>query len=415
MLRLSKILVLIPTLLLAVTVWSQQVFTLTGKAYDVETGDPVPLCNVFAKSGKNGTVCDAMGRFTMRGVKTGDTIVLSHVQYKTTEFIADSRKPTTETALEPNVTQLPQAEVRPVVNISKGMVLDVFDYTFVGDNILYAGYCYRYTRENNPWLVMISPRGDTVFTKCVRTEGHFFADCLGNLHYLTEVNAYQLVFDEAGVSLEYPMPLKKFLEIMEPCKLESDGKLLFGEYAENDQVLMYYYTDTVSLEWEMFRTIADERKLEMLAYQGRFFSMGTKPPTEADMRFEKMMYKPVFAPILKLNDTIAIINYTDSVIEWYNTRFRKLGQVNINFQNNRYIENQIAIDEITGNVYAVYLKNGKSYVREIFISTGSIGKEIKIPDFYWVSDITVWDDALYFLYREKYSGDFRALYKMKIR
>lgn len=410
-----KLYLLFLILLIPGVAMSQQYSRISGKVFDAETGEPVADVNVVVKSNGSGTITGAGGVYTASVKATGDTLMFSHVRYASQEYAVQSLHINHNISLEPMLHMLPPAEVRPVFNVSRGMLLDVSDYTFVGDSILYVGYCYRYGKDKNPWLVMMGPQGDTVFTHCVGIEGNLFRDCLGNIHYLTEKSAFQLVFAHKSVELAYQYPIKKFNEAMQPCKLESMGKLLFGEYAESNQVLFYYYTDTISLQWEMFRTIADERKLEMLAFQGLFFSMGQKGPDAADLRFEKMMmYKPVFAPVVKANDTIAIINYTDSLIEWYTPRFEFLGSIGISFQNNRFIENQIVVDNTNGKVYAVFLRNGKTVVRQIFLHNGSLGPDIHIPDFYWIDNIQVHRGKLYFLYREKYTGDLRSLYRMNL-
>ncbi|MDR1762199.1 MAG: hypothetical protein LBR55_07095, partial [Bacteroidales bacterium] len=143
-------------------------------------------------------------------------------------------------------------------------------------------------------------------------------------------------------------------------------------------------------------------------------SMGP-PKSEADMRFEKeIMYKPVFAPIVKSGDKIFIINYTESSIECYDTCFQELQKIPIHFQNSRFCKNEIIVDDITGKIYAVFKDRGKTSVREIFMERGELGQMINIPDFYWIDNVKIYNDNLYFLYREKYSTKLRSLYRMSL-
>jgi hypothetical protein len=360
-----------------------------------------------------GTITDKNGMYSILIKSKNDTIVYSHVMYNTVEknYYASNIK--ADILFEMTVNLLPVAVVKPVVNISKGMLLDVTDYIFVGDSIMYVGYCYRYKKNKNPWIVMIAPDGDTVFAQHIGFEGKFYRDCMNNIHYLTEDKAYQIFIENDSLSLLYPTDIAEFKSIMDDCKFESNGKFLFSQFSDKNQILIYYCTDTVTYETEIFRTIMDEVKLNMLAFQGRFFSMGPAP-TDADLRFEEMMFKPVFAPVIKVNDTISIINYTDSRIEWFDTSFNELGNTTIHFQNSKFCENEIVIDEVSGKIYAVFLRNAETMVKEIFIHDGTTGENISIPDFYWIDNIQVRNNKLYFLYREKYSGDFRALYRMNL-
>lgn len=394
--------------------FSQKTILVKGSLFDAETGQPISGVHVMIKGTDQGTTTDEAGRYSINLNKLNDALTYTHVSYKTEEKAYTGTNLKADVILEPMINMLPPATVKPVINISKGMLLDVTDYYFIGDSILYSGFCYRYNKKNNPWIILLAPNGDTIFNYCVGMEGEFYRDCLDNLHYLTKETAYQIVFENNSMKLDFPTEIEEFRSTMDNCKFESNNKLLFSQYSDRNQILLYYHADMETFETEVFRTIADEVKLNMLAFQGMFFSMGS-PPTEHDLRFEELMYNPVFAPIIKAHDTISIINYTDSKIEWYDTSYNALGSTPIYFQNSKYCEDQIIVDEVTGRVYAVYLKNGKTSVREIFINSGSVGDEISIPDFYWISNIKAYNDKLYFLYREKYSGELRALYRMFLR
>ncbi len=405
--------IILSLIVASITGFSQKPIVVKGNIYDLESGEPVSDVNVIIKGTDKGTTTDKKGSYSITLQSTKDTIIYSHIMYVVLEKTYLGTNLNADILFEPLVTTLPEATIHPVVNVSKGMLLDVTDYYFYGDSILYSGFCYRYNKKNNPWIVLLAPNGDTVFTYCVGKEGKFYHDCMGNLHYLTEETAYQIIFEKNGMRLDFPTEINEFRSIMNDCKFVSNGKVLFSQFTDRNQILVYYYADMTTYETEVFRTIADEVKLNMLAFQGLFFAMGP-PPNEHDLRFEEMMYEPVFAPVIKANDTISIINYTDSEIELYDTSFNRIGSAPIYFQNSKYCENEIVIDEISGRVYAVFLKNGKTSVKEIFINSGTIGKEKSIPDFYWIDNIKVYDDKLYFLYRTMHSGELRALYRMTL-
>ncbi|PLX09032.1 MAG: hypothetical protein C0596_04330 [Marinilabiliales bacterium] len=409
----NKTILILLSVFYSISIFAQKQILIKGSVFDSETGEPVSEVHIFIKGKEKGSITDLNGKYSIYLDNVGDTLVYSHIRYDTVQIVYKYSDFKADVLLEPLEYMLPTATVKPVQNVSKGMLLDVTDYYFIGDSILYSGFCYRYNKKQNPWLVMIAPEGDTVFTYCVGEEGTFFGDCFGNVHYLTEDYAYQLVFHKDSVSLEYQTDIDEFHSVMDYCKFESDGQIVFSQYSDRNQILIYYLADTVTYETEIFRTIADEVKLNMLAFQGLFFSMGP-PPNDHDLRFEEMMYEPVFAPILRTDDTIAIINYTDSKIELYDTCFNSIGSTPVYFQNSKYCEDEIIIDESTGRVYAVFLRNGKTSVKEIFINSGSAGQELSIPEFHWVDNMKVHNNQLFFLYREKYSGDLRALYRMHL-
>lgn len=397
---------------ISIILFSQKQVLIQGNIFDSESGLPVSEVHIFIKGSKTGTISDSDGHFLITAI-SHDTLVFSHIKYKTIDKVVINSNPKVRLLLEPQINMLPDAIVKPVVNISKGMLLDVTDYYFIGDSILYSGYCYRYDRKKNPWIILLSPQGDTILTYCVGKEGRFFEDCFGNLHYLTEDKAYQMTISNDSISLDYPTDIDEFNEIMESCHFVSENKAILSQYSNKNQVLIYYYTDINTYETEVLKIISNEIKLNMLAGQNLFFAMGC-PPNTHDLRFEEMMYEPVFAPIVKTNDTIFILNYTDSKIEWYDSLLNNLGETTIFFQNAKYCRNEIIMDKISGRTFAVYLRNGKTSVREIFINSGTIGSEISIPDFYWIENIKTHNNKLYFLYRKQQTGDLRALYRMQL-
>ncbi len=409
----NKILAIIIFCTLSVFAFSQKQTLIKGSVFDSESGEPISEVHVFIKGKTKGSITDKTGKYKIYLDSPGDTLVYSHLQYDSIQKVYNWSDFKADVLLDPLEYMLPTATVKPVQNVSKGMLLDVTDYFFIGDSILYSGFCYRYNKKQNPWLVMIAPDGDTCFTHCVGVEGEFFRDCFDNVHYLTEDYAYQLMFHKDSVSLEYETDINEFMSVMKDCKFQSDGQVVFSQFSDRNQILIYYLADTVSYETEIFRTIADEVKLNMLAFQGLFFAMGP-PPNDHDLRFEEMMYEPVFAPIIRADDTIAIINYTDSKIELYDTCFNSVGNSPIYFQNSKFCEDEIVIDELTGRVYSVFLRSGRTSVKEIFLNSGTSGQELSIPEFHWVDNMKVHNNRLYFLYREKYSGDLRALFRMSL-
>jgi hypothetical protein len=410
----NKFLLILICIIATSSIFAQNKILVRGKVFDSETGKPVSEVHVFVKGSTEGTITDASGNYSVYIEKKKDTLVYSHIQYEVFDSAYYVSTINADVLLDPKISILAEAVIKPIMNISKGMMFDVTDYFFIGDNILYSGYCYHYKKNRNPWLLLKTSKGDTIFSECVGKEGTFFKDCFDNIHYITEKTAYQLVIENDSIWFEYPTRVDEFMEAMENCHMEVNNKVIVSQYYNSNQVLIYYLIDKETIETEIFRTVADEAKLNMFIYRGLFFSMGP-PPSEADLRFEELiMYKPVFAPIIKAREKIFIINYAESIIESYDTCFQSLNKVPIYFHNVRFCKDEIVVDNVTGKVYAVFRNRGKTSVKEIDIDKGEIGQEIDIPDFYWIDNIKINNGKLYFLYREKYSTKLRSLYRMNL-
>jgi hypothetical protein len=383
--------------------------------YDIETGKPVSNANITIKGTGDGTVTNKQGFFRLETNYTSTTITITHVQYNDLTINTDTLNNPAEIFIKPSVNLLPEATVYPVKKVSSGMMMDVTDYCFKNGNLILTGYCYKYKKKKNPWIVMLSPKGDTVFADVIGQDGRLFKDCMNNLHYITSEYAYQLVFENDSIYFSFPTSTKEFTETMLPCILESNNKLLFGTYAFNDQMLLYFTVDKQTEEIKNIKTITNDAKLAMLVFQNHFFAMGAEAPSEADLRFEReMMYDSIFAPFIRTKDNLALINYVDSKIEWLDTCYNFLGDVDIDFHNNKFCQNELITDPVTGSVYAVYERNGKTMVQKISLQSGKTGDFIKIPDFKWIDNIKAYNGDLYFLYYKKLSNELRSLYKMNI-
>jgi hypothetical protein len=60
---------------------------ISGIVTDNETGDPMPGVSIVLKGSESGTSTDAQGKFGMRYVKPGDTLVFSFIGYESKEYI----------------------------------------------------------------------------------------------------------------------------------------------------------------------------------------------------------------------------------------------------------------------------------------------------------------------------------------
>lgn len=409
----NKHLLLISLILFSVQLLSaQKGIVIKGRVFDSNSGTAVTEAHIAIKGKNEGAISDKNGNYVIH-IQENDILVYSHIQYKTFEKSYSTTTFDADILLEPNASILPEAIVKPVINISKGMMFDVTDYYIIGDSILYAGYCYHYKRDKNPWLVFKSPSGDTIFAEHVGEEGKFYKDCLDNLHYLTSKKAYQLLMDNGKIRFEHPTDIKEFESVMYNCEINFNGKLIFSQFHTLNQVLHYYYTDMKTYIPASFRIIIDEVKMEMLVYEK--VSLVNPDLNNPDIRFlVEMMYTPVFAPMVKVKDSLYIINYTQSQIESYNYNFDNIENIPIHFQNARFCKEEIIVDDVTGKVYAVFKNNGKTSIKEIFLNTGNLGQEISIPDFYWIDNLQVKNNKLYFLYYEKNNSKLRALYKMNL-
>ncbi len=389
--------------------------TITGLITDSVSKEPIANVNISVLGTNYGCASDSSGYYTLKLRSLPAEIRFSHIYYNTKTQGVSRAVQIRRITLSPKIYLLGDAIVKPVVNITKGMLFDIKDYIFAGDSILLSGYCYKYPKSENPWLIAISPNGDTLSKQIIGVEGFFYRDCMNNLHYLTENTAHQLHWIKDKYEFIHAEPRKRFEEFMYPCKFETENAFLFQIYQAHNQMIDYYAANKISKEANPVINIEDPVGLKMLADRGRFHAMGNNKPTAADIRFEEMcFFDSIYSPLIYLKDSLYLFNFIQDEIIVYDEAFCEIRKIPCNAHHDRYFKEKLIVDEITGHVYALYQRAGLYHIREISLISGEILESYKIPDYQWIDKIAINDNRLYFLYRKKFTEDLISLYRMKL-
>lgn len=399
-------------LIIAFANLNAQDIVVSGYVKNKITGEVLRSTNVAIKNTNQGTSTNNYGFYKISVKESSCSLVFSHIgYYDKIVQINDKPKQKININLEPKVTELGVVSINgnKIINIIQDKPLYVKDYEFYNDNILML--VYEHKKLSKPSLVLINPDGDTLSSKPIVKSERLFKDCLDKNHLLTQKCAYEIKTASSEIYLDYKMPKEEF-EIQNLPVVEAiDNLLYWKQYYYSDQIIVYYTYDFDNKESKEFKVIMNEKGMYMLKDKGRLL----KDATDADIRFEEMvMYKPIFAPLIKLNDTICILNYVDSKIEFYASTGELLSETPITYHQDKQWKNEIYIDEVKGKIYAMFKQNGISRLKEINLKKGVIEKEIDIPGYQFVENIKVRDDVVYFLYKENFSDDYKQLYKMNI-
>ena len=395
-----------------------------GKITDSNTGSIIKNVNIRIKGTNIGSISHKNGLYSINVSDVPATIIFSHVGYEKYYLkINHQLSQKHNIQLKPLVVELEEFSVSSeiVKNILKNKPLHISDYEFYENNILVLAYKDR--KLSKAKIILVDHYGDTIAGLSVRKPEKFYKDCFDNVHLICKDTVWQIYFDSKKLQLLYPVNPKKFELTMKNCVEESGDNVYFMDYAYHNQVLKYYFYNRKTDEAKILRVIGDERAIEMVddfeGYIQSLISLGVNS-IGASIRFDEMcMIDPIFVPLRKVRDTICIFNYVNSVMEFFDCEGELIYEIPVDFHNDKYWVEDIFIDEVSNKVYTYFKRNGISYLHEINLKNGGLGKEIKIPDFPFVSKIQINNDKVYFLYSEKsniyqkYNG-YRKIYKMQI-
>ncbi len=407
---------LLITFLLIVTapVFSQKEF-ISGTVYDSITNRPIKNVNIKIIGEKRGVITDSRGYFSLKVNEFPVKLSITHVSYSPkTKQLNNSPK----NLLIPlqvktmSINQINISAKNKIIELTKKYYFDINDFEFRSDTIVLI--TYDWLKKQNPWIVLLKSSGDTIAKKHIFYDGIFYKDCLDNLYIINENNAYRIYIHNTKIIVGERISAKKFKESMNPCIDELNGKLYLKQYTYDEQVLSYFIADTSTKNIDKFKIIADKTTIRRLYDKERFYSMGTAP-TDADLRFEKMcFFAPVFAPLIVINDTVCIFNFVNDKIEYLNNKLKSIGETEINFHKNKTWKHKIIVDKKTGNVFTIFRKNGITTVKQIDKKNGKIVKSIKIPKYHWISNIKIYDNTIYFLYKKTSNLELTRLFKLKM-
>ncbi|MBI9037450.1 MAG: carboxypeptidase-like regulatory domain-containing protein [Bacteroidales bacterium] len=395
-----------------------------GKISDSNTGSTIKNVNIRIKGTNIGSVSLTNGHYSINVNDFPATVIFSHVGYEKYYLKINyqiSQKQNIK--LKPLTVELEEFSVSSeiVKNILKNKPLHISDYEFYENNILLLAYKNR--KLSKARIILVDHYGDTVSGLNVRKPEKFYKDCFDNVHLICRDTVWQIYFDSKKLQLLYPVNPEKFELTMKNCVEESGDNVYFMDYAYHNQVLQYYYYNRKTDEAKTLRLIGDERAIEMVddfdGYIQSLINSGVRS-IGAYIRFDEMcMIDPIFVPLKKIGDTICIFNYVNSVLEFYDHDGVMLCETPVDFHNNKHWVEDIFVDEVSNKVYTFFKREGISYLHEINLENGTLGKEIIIPDFPFVSKIQINNNKVFFLYTEKsniykkYNG-YRKIYKMQI-
>jgi hypothetical protein len=393
----------------------QQGILITGNVVDSASLEPIANVSVKVNGTSIASQSNVKGNFSIRAASIPAVLSFTHLNYEAFSLeVATATGAAINIKLKKKITLLPVVDIttNKPQTLAQGQPLFIKDYDFYDDKIIVLAYKDRMLTR--PLLCLLNLDGDTLCTVRLMNPGKLFRDCFGNDHLLTGSTAWQLFVDSNLVDLIYPSDIEEFNERLKPVLAEKNNKFFYRQYYYNNQFLQYFYYDKSARKTEELKVISDEKKLFMMRDAQRIVAASDDPETQA--RFENLaFYQPLCAPLVKINDTICIFNYVDSVIEFYSDSCKLVKEIPITFHNNFNWKRGIYVDDAKGKVYALFRKNGISTLKEVSLQSGELQNSVIIPEFPFIENIKVYDDHIYFLYTEHHDlSEFKRLYKMKI-
>jgi hypothetical protein len=312
-------------------------------------------------------------------------------------------------ALNPKSHPLKGFEVKPypVTEVLKGHSFDVLDYEFLDDYILLLanrrGSIFR------PCLLLISREGDTLATLDVSRPSCLYRDFEGSVYFLSKAEAFGLSLHDGKPVLEHVMGSREFLETY-PAVVDKKAPLwILRRYQRNQQALDYFRYAETDREYALFCSVTNEPAIARARW-GPYFD-----GTAADEHFARIIInRPVYAPMFRKGDSLVLFNFLDQKICFFDDSGMHIAGIPAGFMRDKSCRETLIKDEITGNFYVLYMRNGISSLHRINLKTGAAISCATIPGFVYAEKIRVQGNEVFFLYREKSMQEQKKLFRMAL-
>ncbi len=279
--------------------------------------------------------------------------------------------------------------------------------------------------------------------KKIPNEGgeHLFQDCFKNIHLVTNNFSRQLLFEsDSTFDFIYKYTKAKFDSTAALCVLKTDTQLVlkssapatttnmqYVNYKMNSPFLSYileskqnrtnlytiYYNK--HLQEMMNNEVNDVKNFQRTVNEdvkSRYSHTVTEQSVEADIAFfYTKIAKPIYAPIFLKNDTIVVFNFQEKIIALFNKQGKELTQIQMNEKDFSTLrEFEIIYDCMAKKFYLKTTEFDKQTLNLININSGTIIRKKHLEKMF-AKNIQVYNDKIYYLFKEKDWNDTSYLYQ----
>lgn len=260
----------------------------------------------------------------------------------------------------------------------------------------------------------------------------FYKDYMGFINLICKNYIYRINFyhDRFVLITLEPEDVNSFIK---PILDTINGKLIFTNYWKDYPLFDYFsYTEKDSIKQKLL-TIADEDLMH--AYNFEYYSLKPREKLEArrlasslntDKRVvaalmsgftKSMFYEPLYAPLFIVKDTMCVFDHHKDYLFHLNKYGHKIDSVSISYnhpKNWQEWKHLMLKDDIENNVYAVYAKSGRKYIKHISTRTGKELGRYNLQ-FHSAEKLKIHDGYAYYIYRPFESTQEKFFYRELIK
>lgn len=413
-----------------------------GKIISAKDSLPLDGVVVICKKPERTTHSDKNGRYALLlDYKPGQVVEFRMLGYKTVS------KTITATMLEKSggdtlalnlVMQPEMVTIYGTFTVSSGpdTVIGnwhffIEDYEFLNDS-QYVLLTFEKTLKKAK-VMLASDKQRILASAEVPVEAtELYRDYQGNINVLCKDSAFRVKIVPPGLLLLLALPYKDFCDRILPCIDTLGGKILFTNYQRNYPAFSYFTYNPADTSVEPIHSVVDKELLaqynwefDFLKPKDRLYARKMASYTGVDPRIiaatmtgfpQSIYYTPLYAPMYVVHDTICVFDHYSDSLFLFDSNAKNIGASKIDYhhpKNWKDWDRGILRDEVTGEIYARFEKDGFYTLKKIDIQTGKVLGSFKIRNQY-VKHIRIRNGEVYYIWQPYDSQQKKFLYKERI-
>lgn len=261
---------------------------------------------------------------------------------------------------------------------------------------------------------------------------HLYKDFQGNVNVICKDAVYRvkvLAGDKLGLA---SLPPDQFTERIVPCVDTIGENLYFSTYRSDYPRFDYYVYNRKMDTVNKVAHIEDTELQRMYNFEYEFLKPADKVMARKlarDLHMDKKdvaaimtgfansyYFTPLYAPMFVIRDTVCVFDHYRSTLFKFANSSKLIDSIPFDYhkpRNWREWKRELIKDQDNGNVFALFQKDGFTYLKHIDLRTGKVNGTYRLT-YQYVDRIRIKGGEVYYIYRPFDSLQKKFLYKERL-
>lgn len=397
--------------------------------------DDTPLGKVQVSDGSKIISTNSDGKFVCTAQFLPNVYTFKHPHYGEKEVFVNLPQPGLDT-MYINIYMTGKETELEEITISSARVIWAYPkaHVHIIDFDLYGEQMLLLCKQDNQYLMRLvnaynEPLQDVPIPRHPKS---LFRDCTGNLHILYKDSVFPVTISGDQLQLGTVQSRKQMETELRPCVASIGNLLIFERSGTYRQTIDFVAMDTLShkvtrmyyLSNRKYRRALEEFKREIqqqdrtiaaqMATNSVEEQLEQKKRLELQQQYLDLLNRPVYAPVLRLKDSILIFDHVNDSALVYNKRGNRIRSFPIMYHYHRKWDSELIVNEEGTRLFARYNYRGMARLMELNPTTGEIMGEFKLEQHIYPGKIQIRGDFVYYIFHHYIDYSINYVYKQRL-